>query len=87
MTDYTVTQTHARQASAFPFSPNKLFRNWRARRQIRKLQDHDDRVLDDIGVTRDEVAWASYLPLAANAARELEQASYRRRKEEQLKWL
>ena len=32
----------------------------------------DQHILDDIGVTRDDVFWASRLPLSKNASRELE---------------
>ena len=39
----------------------------------------DDRQLDDIGVTRDEVIWASELPLDRNAALELDALKKRRR--------
>ncbi len=35
----------------------------------------DDRTLADIGVTRDDVLWASKLPLSANAAQELQKIS------------
>ena len=64
-----------------------ILRNWRARRHVRALQDRSDSLLYDIGVTRDEVAWASGLPLTANAAKELDRAAYDRRKREALQWL
>ena len=64
-----------------------LYRNWQTRRQIRRLQDLDVRILDDIGITFDEVVWASHLPLKINAALALEKTAYRRRKEQQLMWL
>ncbi len=35
----------------------------------------DDRMLSDIGVTRDNVRWASKLPLHMNAAEELQKLS------------
>jgi uncharacterized protein YjiS (DUF1127 family) len=44
------------------------WRNWKARRAVRKLQDLDDWLLKDIGVTRDEIYWATVLPLSVNAA-------------------
>ncbi len=64
-----------------------LWRNWKARRQVKKLQDRRDETLDDIGVTRDELSWASRLPLTVNAALALEDRAYRRRKEERHMWL
>lgn len=42
----------------------------------------DDRVLNDIGVTRGDVIWANKLPLAMNAAQELNKISKTRRHEE-----
>jgi len=87
MTNHAISQTRARHAAPDQFSWSTLFRNWYTRRKVKSLQDRDDRTLDDIGVTRDEIMWAAHLPLSVNAANELERASYRRRKEEQLKWL
>ena len=87
MTDYAITQTTAQSAGSQRFSLLVILRNWIARRRVKSLQDREDRILDDIGVTREEITWASNLPLSENAAHALEQASYRRRKEEQLKWL
>ncbi len=77
MTDCTIQQV---RPSTSGFSLPNLFRNWRARSKVRALHDLDDRMLADIGVRRDEVIWASYLPLTANAALELEEAAFRRRK-------
>ncbi len=77
MTDCTVQQVRP----AVPgFSLSTLLRNWRARSKVRALHELDDRMLADIGVRRDEVIWASYLPLTSNAALELEDAAYRRRR-------
>lgn len=42
----------------------------------------DDRVLFDMGVTREEVEWAASLPLEVNAARALKERAERRRKSE-----
>lgn len=44
------------------------------------LVHQDDRILDDIGVTREEVLWAASLPVRINAALALhERAQMRRR--------
>ena len=48
--------------------PATLWRNFKARRQVRRLADLDDHTLEDIGVTRTEIAWAARLPLSVNAA-------------------
>jgi uncharacterized protein YjiS (DUF1127 family) len=52
---------------------------WQARQQRRidreafeHLLDLDDAILDDIGVTRDDVIRANRLPLSVNASAELE---------------
>ena len=87
MTNQAISRTRPRHFAPPRFKFGAIYSNWRTRRQVKKLQDRDDRILDDIGVTRDEVAWASRLPLSVNAALELDRAAYRRRKEEQLKWL
>jgi len=82
MTDCTMTECTSPQVrpAATGFSLSGLFRNWRARSKVRALHDLDDRMLADIGVRRDEVIWASYLPLTTNAALELENAAFRRRR-------
>ena len=77
MTDCTVQQV---RPAAARLSLSNLFRNWRARSKVRAMHDLDDRMLADIGVRRDEIIWASYLPLTVNAALELENAAFRRRK-------
>ncbi|MEO9873646.1 MAG: hypothetical protein ABJM26_21420 [Anderseniella sp.] len=77
MTDCTIQQV---RPAAPGFSLATLLRNWRARSRVRGMHDLDDRMLTDIGVRRDEVIWASYLPLTVNAALELEKAAFRRRR-------
>ena len=57
----------------------KRFHHWRrkrgdmreARAAFLTMLSLDERILDDIGVTRDEVRWAASLPLQVNAASEL----------------
>lgn len=46
---------------------------WNRRRKLVQLRDLDDHVLADIGVTRDDVRYAFNLPLAVDAALELEE--------------
>ena len=77
MTDCTIQQV---RPAASGFSLSTLYRNWRARSKVRAMHDLDDRMLADIGVRRDEVIWAAYLPLTVNAALELENAAFRRRR-------
>jgi uncharacterized protein YjiS (DUF1127 family) len=59
----------------------RLIRNWKARRRVAQFEAYDDFLLADIGVTRDEIRWASGLPLSVNAALALEDRAFRRRKE------
>ena len=58
------------------------WRAWRRRRRLVRLLDQDDRMLDDIGVTRAEVEWAAGLPLARNAALDLHKVALERRRRE-----
>ena len=69
MTDY-----QSRVAARLPlhgrlFDPlYRLFDAWRRRRRFATLRDLDDRQLQDIGLTRDDVAWGMNLPIRENAA-------------------
>ncbi len=57
----------------------RLFNNWQTRGRIRALETYDERLLDDIGISREEVIWAANLPLGLNAAWELRHRSRARR--------
>lgn len=50
------------------------------RRRYNRLLELEERILDDIGVTREEVVYGSRLPLARNAAMELRRISQARRR-------
>ena len=52
------------------------------RRQLLRMHRLDDAMLRDIGVTRDELHYASGLPLSVNAALELQKLSLTRRRRE-----
>ncbi|WP_157961924.1 DUF1127 domain-containing protein [Acuticoccus kandeliae] len=55
-------------------------RRIRARRAaFNHLLSLDPQMLDDIGVTRDEVVWGSYLPVDRNAAVEVKERARKRR--------
>jgi uncharacterized protein YjiS (DUF1127 family) len=60
----------------------RLFRNWKARRTVARLEDFDDYMLRDIGVTRADIHWAAGLPLSVNAALALEERAFQRRRAE-----
>ena len=55
-----------------------LFRNWRARSEVAMLADCDDRILQDLGIRRDEVLWAARLPLSQNPRLALEERAFLR---------
>lgn len=52
-----------------------LRRRWR----LYRMQWLDDHMLDDIGITREELEWAIRLPLRVNAALALHDRARRRR--------
>ncbi|MGI9503925.1 MAG: hypothetical protein ACR2RE_12825 [Geminicoccaceae bacterium] len=54
---------------------NAVRRRWR----LYRMQRLDDHMLDDIGVTREELEWAISLPLRVNAALALHDRARRRR--------
>lgn len=71
-------------ASGFEFgAPLQWLRsrlhNWRIRRKVHSLAEMDDRILQDIGITREDIYWASRLPLTENAAFEMDRIARLRR--------
>ena len=80
MTFMTDTRTTGHQIPSLGGKLSALAGNLRRRYTFRKMLDLDDRLLDDIGVTRAEVIMASYLPLSVNAAEELRRISLERRR-------
>ena len=50
-----------------------LFRNWSARRAVRRLAELDDHLLRDIGAAREDIAWVARQPLTVNAALVMEE--------------
>ena len=57
----------------------RRIQNWKSRSRIRALTEYDSHMLEDMGVTREEVFWAARLPLTVNAAWELRHRSRKRR--------
>jgi len=63
MREYILTQAQNRERThAFP-TLRRVLNNWRKRRSLRKLEDLDDHMLMDIGLTRAELIYAQKLPL------------------------
>lgn len=54
----------------------------RRRLAFQRVVHLDDRMLDDIGLTREEVSWANGLPLHMNASHEAHTAARLRRERE-----
>jgi len=79
MRDYTLTRALSLGEAGGGSPITRLFRNWLARRSVAKLQNFDDYILRDIGVAREDIAWAAGLPLTVNAALGLEERSLKRR--------
>lgn len=73
MNDYAMHQAHFSGAQPGTGLLTSLIDNWRARRAVRRLEQLDDQLLRDIGVSRGDVAWAGHLPLSVNAALMLEE--------------
>ena len=52
-------------------------RSWNNRRKLAKLADLDDRLLADIGLTREDVSWSLGLPFTIDPAFELQRRALR----------
>jgi uncharacterized protein YjiS (DUF1127 family) len=57
----------------------RLWGNWRARRDVLKLQRLSDHQLKDMGLRRGDIFWASQQPLSVNAALVLEERTLEER--------
>ena len=82
MRDYALTRAVFHEEAHGQSIFYRLIRNWMARRRVASLQDFDDYILADIGVTREDVQWAQGQPLTVNAALALEERAFKRRHEE-----
>lgn len=78
MRDFALNHARAYEAAGASSILFRLVQNWFARRSVSELDRLDDYLLRDIGVTREDVRWASHLPLTLNAAAELEDRATRR---------
>ncbi len=62
MRDYIRNEATFRDgAFAFPLL-QRMFRNWLSRRYLRKLEEFDDYILSDIGLTRADLRHGQSLP-------------------------
>jgi uncharacterized protein YjiS (DUF1127 family) len=71
MREYILTQAQSLERThAFP-TLRRIVKNWWKRRSLRKLEDLDDHMLMDIGVTRAELIYAQRLPLDVDPVGEI----------------
>jgi uncharacterized protein YjiS (DUF1127 family) len=79
MSNFCLQQTafHPSGNAVLPIS--SLVKNWLVRRAVSRLDRLNDRLLRDVGITRDDVRWAASLPLSENAARALMMCAEHRR--------
>lgn len=84
MRDYVMNRAISLEEGQGFSIARRLWRNWTARKRVASLGRFDDYMLQDIGVTRDEVEWAAGLPLTVNAALALEEKAFSRRHRESL---
>jgi uncharacterized protein YjiS (DUF1127 family) len=64
MREYMLHQAEAYERTFAFAAVRRVLRNWWKRRTLRKLQDLDDHLLYDIGLTRDDIDRALRLPLS-----------------------
>ena len=79
MRDYMLSHARSFETAGPGSFLGQFFRNFLTRRSVSRLDRLDDYLLRDIGYTREEVQWASGLPLTVNAAAALEDRANRRR--------
>ena len=62
MRDYIINEANFREKTfSFP-RLRRVIRNWLSRRYLRKLEQFDDYILADIGLTRDDLRYGQSLP-------------------------
>jgi uncharacterized protein YjiS (DUF1127 family) len=66
MRNYVLSEAQSREAYGRFTVVARVLRNWRHRKDLKKLRAMDDRMLLDMGITRDEIARLSRLPLTAD---------------------
>ncbi len=79
MREYALNQALSNGSHALA-TLGRVASNWLKRRKLHRLEELDDHILDDIGLTRDELTRALRLPLVVNPLQELDRLSYARRR-------
>ena len=62
MRDYIFHQAQSRDSAVLFPKLRRLVRSWVAKRNLRRLEQLDDYMLNDIGLTRDDLRHAMRLP-------------------------
>jgi len=71
MRDYILSQAEFRDSTyAFPVL-RRIVANWRKRRQLKALEQLEDHMLMDIGLTRADLIYAQRLPLDVDPVSQL----------------
>ena len=78
MRDYALFQAQFRARTYAMPRLHRWIANWRARRGLARLEEADDHLLDDIGVTREDVVSALRLPLDCDPVAEIYRRAGRR---------
>jgi len=72
------------QGAGFWTTFKRRLANWRRRARVTRLETLDDRVLEDIGLRRDDLIWARYLPLDRDPLQALNLVAVERRREQRV---
>lgn len=72
MRDYALTQSEYFEVPGRLSRLKQIWAQFKKRRRLRKVEDLDDRLLADIGLSRFDVAFARSLPLSLDPVAELE---------------
>ena len=72
MTEYLESRAHSAGGFGGEGILLRLWSNWRARKEVARLNRLDDHILKDIGLRREDISWAANQPLNVNAALALE---------------
>jgi uncharacterized protein YjiS (DUF1127 family) len=79
MSEYLETRAQSFGGYAGEGLLSRLWNNWRARRDVLRLQQLSDHQLKDMGLRRADIFWATQQPLNVNAALVLEQRTMEER--------
>lgn len=66
MRNYVLWEARSREAYGRFTIVARILRNWRHRKDLKKLRAMDEHLLRDMGITRAEIARLSRLPLTAD---------------------